>query len=160
MKCIGCAGNRLWIFCGKIQKFAWETEKDHEILQSREWKFLPGFETSVRSVRHSALFIDIKFNNPSFFFDAFTKLRRATISVACFSSRLSVCPSQWKDFHEIWYLNIFIKSVEKIQVSLKSNKNTGYYTCNTHLWSYLPKFFLEQEIFQQIYKEIRIFYVQ
>jgi hypothetical protein len=29
------------------------------------------------------------------------------------------------DFHEIWYLCIFRKSVEKIQVSLKSDKNNG-----------------------------------
>jgi hypothetical protein len=27
------------------------------------------------------------------------------------------------DFHEIWYLGIFRKSVEKIQVPLKSGKN-------------------------------------
>jgi hypothetical protein len=59
MNCIGCAGNRRWIFCGKIQKFAWETEKDHEILHSQKWKFLPDLETSVRSVTHSALFIII-----------------------------------------------------------------------------------------------------
>ena len=32
------------------------------------------------------------------------------------------------DFHEIWYLNIFRNSVEKIQVSLKSDNNDGYFT--------------------------------
>jgi hypothetical protein len=31
--------------------------------------------------------------------------------------------SQWTDFHEILYLSIFPKSVLKIQVSLKSDKN-------------------------------------
>ena len=30
------------------------------------------------------------------------------------------------DFREIWYLSIFRKSVEKIQVSLKSDKDKGY----------------------------------
>jgi len=30
-------------------------------------------------------------------------------------------------FHEILYLSIFRKSVEKIQVSLKSDKNNGYF---------------------------------
>jgi hypothetical protein len=35
---------------------------------------------------------------------------------------------QWKDLHEIWYLSLFRKSVEKIQVSLKSDKNDGYFT--------------------------------
>jgi len=36
--------------------------------------------------------------------------------------------SQWMDFHEILYLNIFRKPVYKIQVSLKSDKNNGYFT--------------------------------
>ena len=31
--------------------------------------------------------------------------------------------SHWTDFHEISYLIIFRKSVEEIQVSLKSDKN-------------------------------------
>ena len=35
--------------------------------------------------------------------------------------------SQRKDFHGILYLNIFRKYVEKIQVSLKSDKNNGYF---------------------------------
>ena len=33
--------------------------------------------------------------------------------------------SHWTEFHEILYLRIFRKSVEKIQVSLKSDKNKG-----------------------------------
>ena len=36
--------------------------------------------------------------------------------------------SHWTDFHEIWYLRFFRKSVQKIQVSLKSGKNKGYFT--------------------------------
>jgi len=32
------------------------------------------------------------------------------------------------DFHEIWHLTIFLKSVEKIQLSLNSDKNNGYFT--------------------------------
>ena len=37
--------------------------------------------------------------------------------------------------HEIWYLSIFGKYVEKIQVSSKSDKNNGYFTWrrNTYL---------------------------
>jgi len=33
----------------------------------------------------------------------------------------------WTDFHEI-YLSIFRKSVENIQVSLKPDNNSGYFT--------------------------------
>ena len=36
--------------------------------------------------------------------------------------------SNWTDFHENWYTDIFWKSVEKIQVELKSEKNNGYFT--------------------------------
>ena len=54
-----------------------------------------------------------------------------TIPFSC-SKVTSICPSvrmeqlgfHWTDFHEIWYTRIFFqKSVEKIQVSLKSDKN-------------------------------------
>jgi hypothetical protein len=34
--------------------------------------------------------------------------------------------SHWTDLHETWYLSSFIKSVKKIQVPLKSDKNNGY----------------------------------
>jgi len=66
---------------------------------------------------------------------AFAKFRNATISFV-----MSVRRSAWnnwasngKDFHEIWYLWISQKSVEKIQVSLKSERtggilNAGQYT--------------------------------
>ena len=36
--------------------------------------------------------------------------------------------SHWMDFDEISYLSFFRKSVEKIQISLKSDKNNGYFT--------------------------------
>jgi len=36
--------------------------------------------------------------------------------------------SHWADSHEILYWNIFRKFVEKIQVSLKYDKNNGYFT--------------------------------
>ena len=36
--------------------------------------------------------------------------------------------SHWTDFHETWYSSSFRKSVEKIQVSLKYDKNNGYFT--------------------------------
>jgi len=34
----------------------------------------------------------------------------------------------WTDFHEIWCLRIVWQSVAKIQVSLKSDENNGYFT--------------------------------
>jgi hypothetical protein len=34
----------------------------------------------------------------------------------------------WTDFREIWYLSIFQKYVENIQVWLKSDTSNGYFT--------------------------------
>jgi hypothetical protein len=36
--------------------------------------------------------------------------------------------SHWTDFDEIQYFGFFRKSVDKIQLSLKSDKNNGYFT--------------------------------
>jgi len=36
--------------------------------------------------------------------------------------------SYWPDFYEIVYLSIFRKSIEKIHISLKTDKNNGYFT--------------------------------
>jgi hypothetical protein len=43
--------------------------------------------------------------------------------------------SHWTDFHEIWYVGIFRKSVAKVQVSLKSDKNYG--TLHENLCSFI-----------------------
>jgi hypothetical protein len=54
--------------------------------------------------------------------------RKATMSfVKCISPsvRMGQLGSHWTDFHEIWYLHVFQKSVEKIRVSLKSDKNNS-----------------------------------
>jgi hypothetical protein len=72
------------------------------------------------------------------FLRAFVKLRRATITFVmsailsisasvcvCLSVRMEQPYSHRMDFREIWYLIGFRRSVEKIQVSLTSNKING-----------------------------------
>ena len=44
------------------------------------------------------------------------------------SVRMGQLGSHWTDFHEILYLSILRKSVEKIQIPLKSDKNNGNFT--------------------------------
>jgi hypothetical protein len=44
------------------------------------------------------------------------------------SVRVEHLGSQRTDFREIRYLSIFLKFVQKIQISLKSDKNNGYFT--------------------------------
>ena len=66
----------------------------------------------------------------SFFLGAVEKLRKTRISIAISvrpSVRMEKLSSHWTDFYEIRYLMIHRKSVEKIQVSLKSEKNKGYF---------------------------------
>jgi hypothetical protein len=62
---------------------------------------------------------------------AFVTLRTATASFlrpARPSVHTEQICSHWADFHKIWYLKILRKSVEKNSVSLKSDKNNGYFT--------------------------------
>ena len=73
------------------------------------------------------------------FLDAFTQLRKATISFVmsvCYSVRLSVPPfdgphrkfgSHRTNYPVVWYLSVFRKFVGKIQVPLKYDKNIWYF---------------------------------
>jgi hypothetical protein len=53
-------------------------------------------------------------------------LRKATISSVRPSIRMEQLGSHLTNIHESWHLNIFRKSAQKVQVSLKSDKNNGY----------------------------------
>jgi len=61
------------------------------------------------------------------------QLRKGTISFimsarVCLSVRMEQIGSHRTDFHEIWYLSNFRKSVQTIQISFKSNKNNRHFT--------------------------------
>jgi hypothetical protein len=66
-----------------------------------------------------------------FFFRLFRKIEKSDSTSSCLfvrpSFRMEQFGSHWKDFNEIWYLSFFFKCVQKIQVSLKSDKNNGYF---------------------------------
>ena len=57
-----------------------------------------------------------------FLWALFAKLRKSTVSfvMSVRPTAMQQLGSHWLDFHEIWYLSIFLKSVEKIQVLLKN----------------------------------------
>jgi hypothetical protein len=61
------------------------------------------------------------------FYGKFAKLRNVIISLVI-SIRMERLGFHRTVFRVIWFLNIFRKSVEKIQLSLKSDKNNWYYT--------------------------------
>jgi hypothetical protein len=66
------------------------------------------------------------------FLGASARLWKATIASSCLSVSPPLCIEQlgsyWTDFREIRYLWIFRKSIEKTQVSLKSDNYNGQFT--------------------------------
>jgi hypothetical protein len=61
------------------------------------------------------------------------ELQKASITIVCLylcppvrpSVRMEQLGAQLTDFHEIRYLNIFQKSIQKIQILIPSDKNNG-----------------------------------
>jgi hypothetical protein len=58
------------------------------------------------------------------------------------SVRMEQLGSNWTDFHEIWYLSIFRKSVQKFQVLLMSEKITGTVHEEKHRFLIVSRSFL------------------
>ena len=87
--------------------------------------FLANYKDGVRSCVNVLTFIT--------FYALSAKFRKATLSfVLSVRPSLSVCMQQlgfhWWDFHEIYYLKIFRKTVEAVQFFFKSDKTNGYFT--------------------------------
>ena len=65
------------------------------------------------------------------FLGAIANLQKAAVSFimsACLSTNVEQLGLHGTDFHKIWYLNVFKKSVQKIKVLLKRDKNNWYFT--------------------------------
>jgi len=76
------------------------------------------------------------------------------------STHMEQLGSHGVDFHEIWDLSIFQKSVKKIQVSLKSDKNNRYLHEDIYFWSYLAHFFLEWKMFHaKVLEEVKTHFI-
>ena len=73
---------------------------------------------------------------------------------ACLSFRMEQLGSHWADFYEIWVF--FWKSVEEIQVSLKTDKYNGNFTWKSmYLYDNVAQF-LKWEMFQtKVEEEIK-----
>jgi hypothetical protein len=70
-------------------------------------------------------------------------------SRVCPSFRMQQLGSHLTDFHDIWFLVVFRKSVEKIQVSLKSDKNNGYLTWGPiYIFDHISRNSSLNEVFQ------------
>jgi hypothetical protein len=99
--------------------------------QSAFIRFTQFIQISSDNFPSMLMIINEEALSPLCLLGAFEKLRKATdrfvVSVHP-SYRMKQLSSHWTDYHEIWYLCIFRKSVEKIQTSLKSDNNNGYLT--------------------------------
>ena len=83
-----------------------------------------GKDVNVFVVFNCFVTLDDRFNVSLIsFLGAPTKLRKAALSHVCPSAHVEHSCFRWTDFNENCYWNIFRKSVEKIQISLKSEKN-------------------------------------
>jgi hypothetical protein len=72
----------------------------------------------------------------------FAKLRKPTTSSLMSvrpSVRMEQLCSHWTDFHDSWYLGIFRKSVEKIQVYLQKDKNSGHFTWRPYTFLFISR---------------------
>jgi hypothetical protein len=59
------------------------------------------------------------------------------------------CGFHWTDCHETWYLSNVWKSVKDIHVSVKSDRNNGYFTWSLHMFMIISRWiFFKWEIFQ------------
>ena len=85
------------------------------------------------------------------FLGIFTKLWKVTISLVMTvhsSVHIEQLGSNWTDFHDLSYLST-VENLQRIQVSVKSDKNKRYFTWRPiHFWSYLAHFFLEWKMIQ------------
>jgi hypothetical protein len=86
-----------------------------------------GLETLTESSWLSSVSAGNRQNVPC---QGFAKLWKATIYLmsSCLSARMEQLGSHWTNFPEISNLSVFRKSVEKFQISLKSEKSNGYFT--------------------------------
>ena len=77
------------------------------------------------------------------------------------SVRMEQLGSQWTDFHEIWYLCIFRQSAEKVQISLKSEENYGYFTWRSmYVYDVFLSILLRMTMFQtKVVKEINTHFI-
>jgi hypothetical protein len=76
------------------------------------------------------------------------------------SVRTEQLGSHWTDFHEIWYLRILRKSVKKIQVALKSDKNIGHFTWRPiHIFFISRSFLTMRNVADKQSREKKLHYV-
>ena len=109
---VGVGARTLAYTCARIALIIQHATRRHIVIL-----FLPS---KWRTLRSSGLKVQ--------FLDAFANCEKWLLASPCPSVRMEQLGSHWTDFDEIWYFRLFLKPVDKVQVSLKSNENNGYFT--------------------------------
>jgi hypothetical protein len=98
---------------------------------------------------------------PRALFRRVRKSSKATISFVtciCPSVRMEQLGSHWTEFNKIWYLSIFQKLVEKIQISFKSDNNNGALHGKQYTFLIISRllFLRMRKVSEKIWREIKI----
>jgi hypothetical protein len=74
------------------------------------------------------IFRSFRINSEKTPFSLVASVRPSICPSVCLSVRVYQRISHWTDFREIWYWGLLRKSVEKLQICLKSDNNIGQFT--------------------------------
>ena len=114
------------------------------------WRFIFMVSTVCQIPSQKSILFTIKFWR-------FREIAKSNYELhhVCPSVFMEQLGSHWTDFHEIWYLNIFRKTVENFQVPLKSDKNNRYFTWTPiYIFDHIPlSSYNEKCLRQKLYRK-------
>jgi hypothetical protein len=115
-----CVWNKLWTVTTR-QLHSVDVNSSRSFMNDNER--ITGEDTPFLAFFRTKIFVRVR---------KIEKKSSAVLYSSCRPDRLEELSSHWTDFRDIWYLCIFRKAVEKIQVSRKSEKNNT--KTSIHLW--------------------------
>jgi hypothetical protein len=121
--------------CCVVQRLRWPYHFHYERMRYRQWNSLDmQANIYLTTVSHPRGFSYSRARH-------FRRVRKIAKSNYLLrhgfsSTRVEQYGSHWTDFNENWWLSVPRKSVDRIQVPLKSDKNLGYFT-RTPIYTYM-----------------------
>jgi hypothetical protein len=97
----------------------------HNLMENKDLLWEQSYQvTAFVMLCHASSFV----HSDRLFYFARLGVAFLRASFPCMSVRMEQLGSRWTDFDYTWYLRLFRKSVEKIKILLKSDKDNGYFT--------------------------------
>ena len=104
----------------------WQVEVNHVMKRIQGNKTEREKWQTIRLKVNVHLFKERNFQQGAFFLERSENYEKRVLASSCLSVLIKH-GSHRTNYHEIWYLSIFRKSVEEIQFSFKSDKNNAYF---------------------------------